>query len=124
MYGFIPEFVGRLPMVTILDELTEDQLMAVLTTPKNALTKQYAKLFAMEGVELEFTADSLRELAAQALKKGTGARGLRSLLEKLMLDLMYDIPGQTGISKVTINRKVVAGQVQPLIQRKAKQAAA
>jgi ATP-dependent Clp protease ATP-binding subunit ClpX len=87
-YGFIPEFIGRLPMVTVLDELTEDQLVTILTGTKNALIKQYAKLLAMENVELEFTPEAVREVAAQALKKGTGARGLRNLLEKLMLDLM------------------------------------
>ena len=93
-FGFIPEFVGRLPMVTTLAELTEDQLVSILTEPKNALTKQYAKLLAMEGVDLEFTPDALRELAAQAIKKGTGARALRGLIEKLMLDVMYDVPEQ------------------------------
>jgi ATP-dependent protease Clp, ATPase subunit len=88
-FGFIPEFVGRLPVVTTLAELTGEELVAILTEPKNALTKQYAKLMAMEGAELEFTPDALHELAAQALKKGTGARALRGLIEKLMLDLMY-----------------------------------
>src|SRR5213595_3229402 len=96
-YGFIPEFIGRLPMVTVLDELTEEQLVSVLTETKNALTKQFAKLLAMEGVELEFSADALRELAVQALKKGAGARALRSLLEKLMLDVMYDVPNGDDI---------------------------
>jgi ATP-dependent Clp protease ATP-binding subunit ClpX len=91
-FGFIPEFIGRLPVVTTLTELTEDQLVSILTETKNALTKQYAKLMAMEGVELEFTPDALRELAAQALKKGTGARALRGLIERLMLDVMYDAP--------------------------------
>src|SRR5216110_1318111 len=91
-YGFIPEFIGRLPMVTVLDELTEDQLVSVLTETKNALTKQFAKLMSMEGVELEFSTDALRELAVQALKKGTGARALRALIERLMLDVMYEIP--------------------------------
>ena len=81
-------------MTTVLEELTEDQLVSILTETRNALIKQYAKLMAMEGVELEFTEDAVRELAAQAMKKGTGARALRSLLEKLMLDVMYDIPVQ------------------------------
>lgn len=94
-YGFIPEFIGRLPMVTVLDELTESQLVSILTEPKNALTKQYAKLMAMESVQLEFLPDALGELAAQALKKGTGARALRGLLEKLMLDVMYKSRGAT-----------------------------
>jgi ATP-dependent Clp protease ATP-binding subunit ClpX len=123
-YGFIPEFVGRLPMVTVLNPLTEDQLVQVLAEPRNALTKQYAKLLAMEGVNLEFSPDALRELAAQALKKGTGARALRSLLERLMLDVMYDVPSSEGIAGITITRAVVQGESKPLIRRKSDQAAA
>jgi ATP-dependent Clp protease ATP-binding subunit ClpX len=123
-FGFIPEFIGRLPMVTVLAELTEEQLVLILTEPKNALSKQYAKLMAMEGVELEFTPDALRELAAQAIKKGTGARALRSLLEKLMLDVMYDVPGSDDILHVKITRPVVLGEAKPLIRRKADQKAA
>jgi ATP-dependent Clp protease ATP-binding subunit ClpX len=123
-FGFIPEFIGRLPMVTVLAELTEEQLVMILTEPKNALSKQYAKLMAMEGVELEFTAEALRELAAQAIKKGTGARALRSLLEKLMLDVMYDVPGSDDILHVKITRPVVLGEAKPLIRRKADQKAA
>ena len=117
-FGFIPEFVGRLPMVTVLAELTEDQLVSILTDPKNALTKQYAKLMAMEGVELEFTPDALHELAAQALKKGTGARALRSLLERLMLDVMYDVPESDDIVHVKITRPVVLGESKPIVRRK------
>jgi len=94
-FGFIPEFIGRLPMLTVLAELTEGQLVSILTDTKNALTRQYAKLLAMEGVELEFSDDALSELAGQAIRKGTGARALRSLLEKLMLDVMYDVPSMT-----------------------------
>src|SRR3982751_6451147 len=105
-FGFIPEFIGRLPMVTVLEELTEDQLVAILADTKNALTKQYGKLMAMEGVELEFTPDALRELAAQAIKKGTGARALRSLLERLMLDVMFDVPSNGDILAVKITRNV------------------
>jgi ATP-dependent Clp protease ATP-binding subunit ClpX len=123
-FGFIPEFIGRLPMVTVLAELTEEQLVQILTEPKNALSKQYAKLMAMEGVELEFTPDALRELAAQAIKKGTGARALRSLLEKLMLDVMYDVPGSDDILHVKLTRSVVLGEAKPLIRRKADQKAA
>ena len=117
-FGFIPEFIGRLPVVTTLAELTEEQLVSILTDPKNALTKQYAKLMAMEGVELEFTPDALRELAAQALKKGTGARALRSLLEKLMLDLMYEAPDGSDIIHVKITRPVVHGESKPIVRRK------
>ena len=122
-FGFIPEFVGRLPMVTVLEQLTEDQLVTILTEPRNALTKQYAKLLSMEGVELEFTPDALRELAAQALKKGTGARALRSLLEKLMLDVMFEIPN-SDITGVKINRQVVLGEAKPALRRKNDKAAA
>jgi len=117
-FGFIPEFVGRLPVVTTLAELTEEQLVSILTEPKNALTKQFAKLIAMEGVELEFTPDALRELAAQAMKKGTGARALRSLIEKLMLDLMYEAPDGGDIIHVKITAAVVCGEGKPIVRRK------
>jgi ATP-dependent Clp protease ATP-binding subunit ClpX len=123
-FGFIPEFVGRLPMVTVLAELTEAQLVSILTETRNALTRQYAKLLAMEGVELEFSQDSLTELAVQALRKGTGARALRSLLEKLMLDVMYDVPSSDDILHVMITRGVVAGESKPVIRRKQGRAAA
>ncbi len=123
-FGFIPEFIGRLPMVTVLDELTEEQLVAVLTDTKNALTKQFAKLLAMEGAQLEFTPDALRELAAQALKKGTGARALRSLLERLMLDVMYELPTREDIAAITVSRPVVLGESKPVIRSKPDQAAA
>lgn len=123
-FGFIPEFIGRLPIVTTLAELTEDQMVAILTDPKNALTKQYAKLLAMEGVELEFSTDALRELALQAIKKGTGARALRGLIEKLMLDLMYEAPGSTDLQAIKITRSVVLGESKPIVKRKQDQAAA
>jgi len=123
-FGFIPEFVGRLPMVTVLEELGEKQLIAVLTDTKNALVKQYAKLLAMEGVDLEFSEDALRELAAQAMKKGTGARALRSLLEKLMLDVMYEVPSNEDIQHVHITHSVVAGQAKPMLRRRHGRAAA
>lgn len=123
-YGFIPEFIGRLPVVTVLDELNESQLVSILTEPKNALTKQFAKLLAMENVELEFSPDALRELATQALHKGTGARALRSLVEKLMLDLMYDIPSANDVTGVTITSAVVRGESPPLLHRKTNRQAA
>ncbi len=123
-YGFIPEFIGRLPMVTVLEELSETQLVSILTEPKNALTKQYAKLLAMEGVQLEFVPDALDALAALAVKKGTGARALRGILERLMLDVMYDIPGRDDIISVKITRPVVLEESKPLIRRKQDQAAA
>jgi ATP-dependent Clp protease ATP-binding subunit ClpX len=123
-FGFIPEFVGRLPMTTALEELTEDQLVSILTDTRNALTKQYQKLLFMEGVELEFTPDALRELAAQAIKKGTGARALRSLLEKLMLDVMYEAPTSEDIASVTVTGPAVKGEAKPVVRRKTDQAAA
>jgi ATP-dependent Clp protease ATP-binding subunit ClpX len=123
-FGFIPEFVGRLPMTTVLEELTEDQLVSILTDTRNALTKQYQKLLFMEGVELDFTPDALRELAAQAIRKGTGARALRSLLEKLMLDVMYEAPTSEDIASVTVTRSAVLGEAKPVVRRKADQAAA
>ena len=117
-FGFIPEFIGRLPMMTVLDELTEDQLVSVLTTPRSALVKQFAKLMAMDGVELEFSPDALKELAAQARKKGTGARALRGLIEKLMLDVMYEAPTSDSIAAITITRPVVLRESEPIIRRK------
>jgi len=123
-FGFIPEFIGRLPMMTVLAELNEDQLVSVLTEPKNALIKQFIKLLSLEDVELEFSDDALRELAAQAIKKGTGARALRGLLERIMLDVMYDVPGAEDILGVKITRSVVLGESKPIIRRKQDQAAA
>ncbi|HSI86251.1 MAG: ATP-dependent Clp protease ATP-binding subunit ClpX [Candidatus Methylacidiphilales bacterium] len=117
-FGLIPEFIGRLPIVTVLDELTEDDLISVLTDTKNALTKQYSKLFSMENVGLTFTKDALRALSQEALKKGTGARALRAILEKIMRDLMYDLPSREDIVEVVINRAVVEGKKTPLIRRK------
>ncbi|HSY43154.1 MAG TPA: ATP-dependent Clp protease ATP-binding subunit ClpX [Candidatus Acidoferrum sp.] len=117
-FGFIPEFIGRLPIVTTLAELTEPQLISILTEPKNALTKQFAKLMAMEGVDLEFTPDALHELSALALKKGTGARALRGLIEKLMLDLMFDVPEVADIVHVKITAAVVRGESKPIVRRK------
>ncbi|MBK7998293.1 MAG: ATP-dependent Clp protease ATP-binding subunit ClpX [Verrucomicrobia bacterium] len=122
-FGFIPEFIGRLPMVTVLEQLTEDQLVSILTEPKNALTKQYSKLMSMEGVELEFTPEALRELAGMAIKKGTGARALRSILEKLMLDVMFDVPN-SDIVACKITRQVVLGESKPVLRRKNDKAAA
>ncbi len=123
-FGFIPEFIGRLPMFTVLGELTEEQLISVLTETKNALTKQYAKLMWMEGVELEFTPDALRELAVLAHKKGTGARALRSLLEKLMLEVMYEIPSSEDIIAVQVTKEVVTNHAKPTLRRKEDAAAA
>jgi ATP-dependent Clp protease ATP-binding subunit ClpX len=123
-FGFIPEFIGRLPMVTVLEPLTEEHLVSILTEPKNALTKQYIKLLALENVELEFAPDALKELAAQAIKKGTGARALRALLEKLMLDVMFEVPSSGDIESIKINRAVVRGEAKPVMRRKSDKAAA
>ncbi|RFC45331.1 MAG: ATP-dependent Clp protease ATP-binding subunit ClpX [Verrucomicrobia bacterium] len=117
-FGMIPEFIGRLPVVAALDPLSEDELMAILTDTKNALIKQYAKLLSIEGVSLNVTKDALRAMAEQAAKKGTGARALRSMLERIMLDVMYDIPSREDVAEVTVNRAVVEGKRQPTVRRK------
>jgi putative ATPase len=104
--------------VYVLQSLTEDELMSILTDTKNALVKQYAKLLSIEGVSLNLTKDALRALAEQAVKKGTGARALRSMLERIMLDVMYDIPSREDVAEVTINRAVVEGKRQPTVRRK------
>ncbi len=117
-YGLIPEFIGRLPIVTVLNELTEDELVAVLTNPKNSLVKQYSTLFSMDGSHLTFTKEALRALAEKALKKRLGARALRSLIEKMMLEMMYELPSRDDIAEVTINRAVVEGKKPPLVRRK------
>ncbi|MFZ0256050.1 MAG: ATP-dependent Clp protease ATP-binding subunit ClpX [Gammaproteobacteria bacterium] len=114
-YGLIPEFVGRLPVLATLDELEEDQLLKILTEPKNALTKQYKRLFEMEGSELEFREDALRAVARKAMERKTGARGLRSILEHVLLDTMYDIPSMERVRKVVIDEALVKGETEPLI---------
>lgn len=117
-FGLIPEFIGRLPVVTTLNTLTEEELMTILTEPKNAMVKQFTKLMAMDGVGLTFTKDALRALAAEAVRKGTGARALRALLERIMLDVMYEAPGRDDIAEITINRAVVEGKRAPLIRKR------
>jgi len=117
-FGLIPEFIGRLPVVSTLDALCEDELLMILTDPKNAMVKQYAKLMAMDGVGLTFTKDALRALAAEAVRKGTGARALRALLERIMLDVMFDSPGRDDIAEITINRAVVEGKRTPLVRKR------
>lgn len=114
-FGLIPEFVGRLPVIATLDELDEPALMQILTEPKNALTKQYAKLFEMEDVDLEFRPDALKAVARKALERKTGARGLRSILEGILLETMYEIPSQKEVSKVVIDESVIEGSSQPLL---------
>ncbi|HEV2805779.1 MAG TPA: ATP-dependent Clp protease ATP-binding subunit ClpX [Chthoniobacterales bacterium] len=117
-FGMIPEFIGRLPVISALDALTEEEMVAILTDTKNAMIKQYTKLFSMEGVRLSVTKDALKALAAQAVTKGTGARALRSMLERIMLEIMYDVPSREDIAEVTINRAVVEGKKMPLIRKK------
>ena len=114
-YGLIPEFVGRLPVVATLEDLDENALVRILTEPKNALVKQYQKLFAMEGAELEFRDASLLAIARKALARKTGARGLRSILEHTLLDTMYDLPSMSNVTKVVIDEGVVKGESQPLM---------
>ncbi len=109
-FGLIPEFIGRLPVATTLAELTEEQLVRILTEPRNAMIKQYVKLLGMEGVNLSFTDSALKELARVAHAKGTGARGLRSMLEHIMLDVMYEVPAKGNIKECRITKSVVAGQ--------------
>lgn len=117
-FGMIPEFIGRLPVLTALDPLSEDEMVMILSDTKNAMVKQYTKLLSMEGVGLTVTKDALRALAEQAASKGTGARALRSMLERIMLDIMYDIPSREDVADVTINRAVVEGKKPPLIRKK------
>jgi ATP-dependent Clp protease ATP-binding subunit ClpX len=112
-YGLIPEFVGRLPVVATLEELDEDALVQILTEPKNALTKQYAKLFEMEGCEIEFRDDALRSVARKAMARKTGARGLRTILEQVLLDTMYDLPSLENVRKVVIDDGVIMGESKP-----------
>ena len=123
-FGFIPEFIGRLPVLSVLGELNEDQLVTILTEPKNALLKQFAKLLSLDGVELHFTDDAVRELAGLALKKGTGARALRAMAEKLLRDLMFELPGTDDVAAVTVNASVVRGESAPIIRRRVEKAAA
>jgi ATP-dependent Clp protease ATP-binding subunit ClpX len=113
-YGLIPEFVGRLPVIAVLDELDETQLIQILIEPKNAITKQYAKLFEMEGCELEFRAEGLKAVACKAVERKTGARGLRSILEQTLLDTMYELPSLEGVTKVVVDEAAINGESMPL----------
>ena len=114
-YGLIPEFVGRLPVVATLEELDEEALVRILTEPKNALTKQYARLFEMEGADLEIREDALYAIARKAMARKTGARGLRTILEQILLDTMYDLPSMDDVSKVVVDETVVSGDTDPYI---------
>lgn len=114
-FGLIPEFIGRLPVVATLNDLNEDALKQILTQPKNALIKQYQKLFSMENVELEFLDEALTTVVQQALKQKTGARGLRSILEKILLETMFDLPSQQNVKKVVVDKNAVLNQKSPLV---------
>ncbi|WP_461785503.1 ATP-dependent Clp protease ATP-binding subunit ClpX [Prosthecobacter sp.] len=123
-FGLIPEFIGRLPVVCALEALTEQELMRVLTEPKNALIKQYSKLMNMDGVELSITRDAMLAMSKEAVSRGTGARGLRSIFERIMLDVMYDVPSRLDVRGVTINEGVVKGERAPLMRKRIERKAA
>ena len=114
-FGMIPEFIGRLPVFTSVTQLDREALIEVLTEPKNALTKQYQRLFELDGVELEFDAGALAAIADQGLLRGTGARGLRAILEEVLLNVMYDVPSRDDVATVQITREVVENNVNPTI---------
>ncbi len=114
-YGLIPEFVGRLPVVATLEELDEEALVKILTEPKNAITKQYQKMFEIEGTEIEFRPDSLNAVAIKAMQRKTGARGLRTILENTLLDIMYDLPAMENVSKIVVDAAVIEGNAQPYV---------
>jgi ATP-dependent Clp protease ATP-binding subunit ClpX len=120
-YGMIPEFIGRLPVVVSLDALDETALIKILTEPKNALVKQYKKMLELDGVELEFTPDSLQAIAARTVKRNAGARGLRAIIEQLLLDVMYEIPSRSDVKKCVITKEMVEGQKEPLLSTSAEQ---
>jgi ATP-dependent Clp protease ATP-binding subunit ClpX len=120
-FGLIPEFVGRLPVVATLEELDEAALMSILTEPKNALTKQYRKLFEMESAELEFREDGLRAVARRAMLRKTGARGLRTILENVLLDTMYDLPSLRNVQKVVVDEPVIEGHSPPYVVYKSEE---
>ena len=114
-YGLIPEFIGRLPVIATVNDLDEDDLVRILTEPKNALTRQYAKFFEMDGVELVIASDAMVAIAEQAMKRGTGARGLRAIIEEVLLETMYDLPSRSDIARVVIDAAVVRDRVNPTL---------
>ena len=113
-FGLIPEFIGRLPVIATLEDLDEAALIKILTEPKNALSKQYARLFEMEGMRLSFEQDALSAIAKRAIERKTGARGLRSILESILLDTMFELPGMEGVEEIVVDSEVVAGTKQPV----------
>ena len=114
-FGLIPEFIGRVPVNALLEELDEEALLQILTKPKNAITKQYQKLFELDNIELEFDEEALREVANIALRKKTGARGLRAILEQTMLDIMFDIPSNEKVNKVLVTLNAILGSESPKV---------
>jgi ATP-dependent Clp protease ATP-binding subunit ClpX len=114
-FGLIPEFVGRLPVIGAVQNLDHEALIQILVAPKNALVKQYKRTFALDNIELEFTEDALHAVADQALLRGTGARGLRAILEEVLLEVMYDLPSRTDIGQCVIDEKVVLERVNPTL---------
>jgi ATP-dependent Clp protease ATP-binding subunit ClpX len=114
-FGLIPEFIGRLPIVATLDELTEEDFVRILTAPKNALVRQYQKYFDFEKVKLKFTDEALRAIAHEALRRKTGARGLRSIMEEIMLDTMYELPSRNDVQECMVNEEAVARRQQPAL---------
>jgi ATP-dependent Clp protease ATP-binding subunit ClpX len=126
-FGLIPEFIGRLPVLATLEDLDEKALIEILTKPKNALVKQYGRLFEMEGAKLTFTEDALRAVATRAIQRKTGARGLRSIMESILLDTMFELPGLETVEEVVVNSEVAEGRAQPLFiygERAAEQSSA
>lgn len=117
-FGLIPEFIGRLPIITTVEPLDREGLVSILTEPRNALVKQYEKMFEIDGVELEFSQDAVEAVAEQAMLRGTGARGLRAILEEVLLPVMFDVPSDDDIARVVITREVVLDNVNPTIVRR------
>ena len=115
-YGLIPELVGRLPLIVGLEGLDRDALVRILKEPKNSLIKQYKKLFGMDNMDIDFTDDALYKVADLAIERNIGARGLRSIMEEMMLELMYELPSKTGVTKVTVNEDVVTGEGEPIVE--------
>jgi ATP-dependent Clp protease ATP-binding subunit ClpX len=114
-FGLIPEFIGRLPLIASVSKLDDEALVQILTEPRNALVKQYQRLFELDGVELEFADDAVAAIAEKAMERGTGARGLRSIIEEVLLHVMYDVPSRGDVAKVIVTREVVADEVAPTL---------
>ena len=123
-FGLIPELIGRMPITVALKELTKDDLVMILTEPKNAITKQFQASFALDDVDLSFDKDAIEEIANEAIRQKTGARGLRTIVEKMLMDIMYEIPDMKDISEVIVNEKVVNDDAKPVLVKKKKKKSA